>query len=73
MHPYITFCEYTLRLAYEEADHKGSVPPRVRGQWDDWVYRARQSAVFGSPELRSQLEDYVTRWLMLATRARRRS
>lgn len=67
MHPYITFFDYTLRVAREEVDRpNGIVPQPAIRLWDEWLRRARTSAVFAHEDLRRQLEDYAESWLLLA-------
>jgi hypothetical protein len=62
MHPYVTFFRYSVRVAKREADGPGGIAMSVASYWPTWETWARASPVFEDPEMRKELEGYVSEW-----------
>jgi hypothetical protein len=67
-HPYVTFFDYTLRVATEHRAANGSVPERLTSAWSDWMTKARAGTLFRRGEMREQLDGFQADWLSLAVR-----
>lgn len=67
MHPYVTFFEYTLRLARSEHATGSAIPRLFSESWVQWHLWALASPVFEDEGLRAQLEGYVSQYLLVET------
>jgi hypothetical protein len=66
MHPYVTFFEYTLRLALEHRQVDPRLPPRMVNAWGTWAGHAQHSNVFQGAAMRAQLDGYSAAWFQTA-------